>query len=151
MTPACRVCGARESLRQALAVHLCVDCWWDTFGEAHARHELARHGHGTMLQTGRKRPDFGNAFADCTCTACSYQAVAPVGEPCGPCVASAEQQRAWQAEKVLTPPDIDPDDRNRDGRLKAWAERLARAVAAELITEAQARMVLKREVRHAAA
>lgn len=140
----CRLCGSTDSLRQVLAVHVCADCWWRTFGEAHARHEYEEHGHGSMLQSGRKRPDYGNGWADCSCSVCGYQAVAPIGDPCHACIIAAERHRAWHVEKLLTPPDVDRDDPSSRGRLEAWVERLARAVDSELITEAQALAAIRR-------
>jgi hypothetical protein len=50
----------------------------------------------------------------------------------------------WQAEHVLTPPDVDRDDRGYESRMRAWADRLASAVRAEIITESQARAVWDR-------
>lgn len=67
-------------------------------------------------------------------------------DECKWCTEALENQRRWQAELVLTPPDIDPQDATFDGVMQGWAERLAVAVEAELITRHQAETAWGRAV-----
>ena len=55
--------------------------------------------------------------------------------------------RAWQAELALEPPDTNPDDETHPDTMRAWAERLAIAVQAELVTAGQAERAWKRAIR----
>jgi hypothetical protein len=66
-------------------------------------------------------------------------------QACRWCWREYDQLLRWSAEKALTPPDVDPDDIRFPDALKAWAKRLAVAVSADLITDAQARSALTRE------
>ena len=61
------------------------------------------------------------------------------GDTCNWCTTALDNQRRWQAELTLTPPDnTDPDDQRYDGIMQAWADRLETAVEAEIITAHQA-------------
>lgn len=65
-------------------------------------------------------------------------------DECDWCAAAEERQRRWQAEMVLTAPDVDPEDIAFDGATRGWADRLAVAVEAELITREQAERAWRR-------
>jgi hypothetical protein len=54
----------------------------------------------------------------------------------------------WQAALTLPPPDVDPNDARYEDRMKAWAERLARAVEAEIVTRDKALTAWRRAVTH---
>lgn len=101
---------------------------------------------GRWLQSGRLRPDFGPGFADCECPACGATAVALVGSACGYCDLARERLAGWQAALTLAPPEIDRDDRRRAGVLRGWAERLAVAVEAGIVTDDEARRAWAPEV-----
>jgi hypothetical protein len=101
---------------------------------------------GIGLQSGARRPDHGPEMADLTCVACGAGWVGPLGERCSWCIDAAERQRRWQAEMTLTPPEVDPADRTYDDRMKAWAQRLERAVKAGLIDRDRADRAWRRAV-----
>lgn len=64
------------------------------------------------------------------------------GEPdmdCPWCTRAVIRMREWQAEMTLRPPEVDPDDRDYDGAMRGWGERLAVAVRSGIVTEDQAR------------
>ena len=92
--------------------------------------------HGT--QSGPLRPDWGDQWAELTCTTCGAGWVGPIGEQCAWCDLALERQRQWQAELVLRPPEVDQDDEHYQARMTAWRGRLRRAVEAGLIDERQA-------------
>lgn len=102
--------------------------------------------HGVMVQSGKMRPDFGPAFADCVCIACGATEVAIVGESCAWCLRGHEIVLAWQIEILLRRPDVDSGDQRYSSAIDAWAERLARAVLAGVVDRHVARRVLEREV-----
>lgn len=141
----CVECGDAAEVRLAVTP-LCVTCWRSITNPWRERCGIPLIGRGHML--GAPRPD---GWALVRCIDCGYSWFGPPGERCDNCARITDNRRKWQAELVLTPPDVDPDDRNRDARLAAWAERLARAVEVDLITEAQARRALDRVVEHVAA
>lgn len=109
---------------------------------------VAFDGHGR--QTGALRPDWGDNWAELTCDQCGAGWVGPIDEPCSYCWLTLERMRAWQAEIVLTAPDVDINDRRYADTVTAWGQRLHRAVDAQLITRAQARRTYEREVKRAA-
>lgn len=96
------------------------------------------------------RPEYGPLVGDLRCTTCSATWTGRLGELCWWCQRSNEIQREHQAELVLRPPDIDPDDARYDNTMTAWAQRLAVAVRAGLVTEQQARRVWDRTNNRAA-
>lgn len=144
----CVECGASSEV-SLLVTPLCVSCWRSITNPWRERYGLPPIGRGR--QYGPLRPEWGEGWAELRCDLCSYEWVGPVAESCSRCPALLARDHAWQAELVLRPPDVEPDDRNRDDRLRAWAERLARAVKAELISADRARGALEREVQRAAA
>ncbi len=113
---------------------------------AHLVPEVLAFG-GRGAQAGPMRPDYGHRWADLRCDQCGATWVGVIGEPCWWCRRSYEITLEHQAELVLTPPDLDPDlnDAARTAALEAWAERLAVAVKAGVISEGEARGAMKRE------
>lgn len=106
---------------------------------------------GVGLQSGLVRPEFGPLFYDLTCCACDATWAGVPGETCYWCASSYNRMIFDQAEMLLEPPDVDPDDRLYDTRMQAWAERLARGVDAEIITDIEATQAWKRRSRVSAA
>jgi hypothetical protein len=104
---------------------------------------------GIGLQDGARRPDHGPECMELRCVACGATWVGPMLEHCYWCERSHARMLDHQAELVLEPPDTDPDDRNHEDRMRAWAERLARAVDAGLVTRERALSVWHREVNDA--
>ena len=105
---------------------------------------------GVMVQAGRMRPDWGPAFCDVQCIACGATEVGIVGEACWWCQRSHDIVCAWQAEIVVRVPDVDPDDARYEPAMKAWAQRMATAVKAGVVTRDQANAVWRRAVARAA-
>jgi hypothetical protein len=99
---------------------------------------------GVGEQHGPLRPDYGPDWAELICDKCDATWVAIIGSNCLWCQRALENMCRWQAELTLRLPDIDPDDQRYDNAMTAWAQRLARAVNAQLITEAKARLALAR-------
>jgi hypothetical protein len=110
------------------------------------RHALDGHGQ----QTGILRPEYGDGWAELQCDQCDATWVGPIGEPCNWCATALDNMRKWQAEKVLEAPDVDVDDERYEGVMLGWRERLRVAVAAELISDRQARNAWERVKRAAA-
>ena len=107
---------------------------------------------GIGLQSGVMRPDFGPTAAELECVACDATWTGPIGERCPYCDRHRELLLRYQAELVLTPPEIEPDAGRYDSAMAAWARQLAHAVTAEIVTEQDARRALERRggARHAA-
>lgn len=72
-------------------------------------------------------------------------------ESCHYCSTALEAMRRHQADNVIQPPDVDPDDATYDDRMTGWAKRLRVAVNAGLITEKAAIVAMDRASRKAAA
>ncbi len=105
---------------------------------------------GIGLTAGCLRPDYGEHYAELECIACAATWIGLPADPCPWCARRRANRDRWQAELVLTTPDVEPTDITRDARLQAWAERMARAVTAGLIDEREARAAWHREVIRAA-
>ncbi len=106
---------------------------------------------GVGVQDGPRRPDIGPEYAELRCVACDATWVGGLFERCPWCARQLELLQRCAAETVLTPPDVDPDDRRRTFRLEAWADRLAVAVEAGTVTRDEALAVWQREVGRVAA
>ena len=88
---------------------------------------------------------------DLQCRACGATWVGIPGEVCAWCARSLERLHEWQAQTVLTPPDVDPDDINYHNALVAWAKRLDVAVNAGIVDRHTAeRAVLRKKTTRAA-
>lgn len=101
------------------------------------------HGH----QTGPLRPDWGQGWADLTCTTCQATWTGPIGEPCHWCQQANDLMIAHHVEAVLTPPETDPHDTNRRASLAAWLDRMMVARNAGLITRDEAERAWQRATR----
>lgn len=100
---------------------------------------------GVGVQAGTLRPDFGPHYANLACNACEATWVGVVGDPCEWCARSYTTMIDHRHDLVLTPPDVDPDDRRRRPALVAWAKRLEVAVADGTVATDEARRALERE------
>ena len=79
------------------------------------------------------------------CIRCGATWDGHIGQACRWCWSEYDSLLRLSVEAVLTPPDVDHDDKRHPDALAAWAKRLAVAVQAELITEQDARTAMKRE------
>lgn len=93
---------------------------------------------GTGRQDGPLRPDWGDGWAVLRCDACDASWVGPIDEMCSWCREALERMQMDQARRVLTPPEVDADDISWRRQMDAWGQRLEVAVAADLISQAQA-------------
>jgi hypothetical protein len=142
----CSECGA-PGIRNLGARGYCMahltEVWrlirpevWLTEGGGHGLPELMR-------------PDHGEGFAELTCSCCGASWVGAAFARCPWCVALLERMRESSAAAVMTPPD--PDDLHYEERMRAWAERLARAVDAGVVRRERAVAAWRREVGRARA
>jgi bacterioferritin-associated ferredoxin len=98
--------------------------------------------------TGREitpRPDCGIGWSDLKCSVCSATWTGRPNESCGWCRNRYKSMLANQRQLTLRPNLPSRNDPKRIGALDAWAQRLARAVRSEIVTEADARDALDRE------
>lgn len=86
-------------------------------------------------------------FAWQRCDACGAQWDRQEGDECRWCADLLQNMQQWHAEQSLQAPDVDPDDITYDGVMRGWAERLAVAVEAGLITRQKAETAWKRATR----
>src|SRR4051812_9233353 len=94
-------------------------------GELFALFDPAVFAHGGIgLQSGAMRPEYGPLEADLRCCQCGAGWTGVPGDPCWWCRRYLEVMREHQAMLLLAEPDIDPDDRTFDRRMRAWADRL---------------------------
>jgi hypothetical protein len=100
---------------------------------------------GIGHQQGPHRLDWGPGWADLKCDQCDATWTGPIGETCHYCVVALENMRRWQADIILHPQLPDIDDTRRTAAVHAWAQRLATAVRAGLITRQQADNAYQRE------
>ena len=105
----------------------------------------------TGIPCGLQRPEYGPAIQDLACNACGATWAGIVGDPCTWCQEALERQHGYQAELLLTPPEVDRDDTNYETRMEAWVERMIVGVDAELITQQQAENVWARATRKSVA
>lgn len=85
------------------------------------------------------------------CNACGATWVGFAGEPCQWCIDALERQQEHQAELLLQPPDVSPDDVLYGDRMRGWADCMAVGVEAGLITVKQAENTLARTTKAAVA
>jgi len=64
------------------------------------------------------RPDVGEGFAELRCSACGATWVGAAFVRCSWCEDTIARMVVWQAESVLTPPDVDPDDSQISGVMR---------------------------------
>lgn len=100
---------------------------------------------GIGIQHGPQRPDWAPGWADLQCDQCDATWTGPIGETCGYCATNLTNMRQWQADKLLRPELPDPDDTRYVAAVTAWAQRLATAVKADLITRQHAETAYQRE------
>lgn len=141
MTP-CHACNA-PAVRDVAVDSYCADhlaALYATFDPA----VFAYNGRGRRC--GTVRPEYGHHAAELECNACGATWVGNPGDPCGYCPRILVAVTEHQADLVLIPPDVDPDNANAADIYAKWADRLAVAVEAGLITEGVAKSRLAKEV-----
>jgi hypothetical protein len=106
---------------------------------------------GIGMQAGPLRPDWGPGWADLQCDRCDAQWTGRIGEPCWWCERTLELMRAEQVERSLRAPEIAVDDERYERAMIAWGKRLRELVAADVITETQARTAWERQAKRVAA
>jgi hypothetical protein len=93
----------------------------------------------------------GDGFYEVRCACCHASWVDAAFARCPWCEATITNLARWRAEDVLRPPEVEPEDRLYDARMRAWADRLAVAVEAKIVTRDEARRAWQREVGRVAA
>lgn len=127
------------------------DLCLDELAERVAAHTALR-GYGRRVEPCQVDADIRARFPAsyvmmrCTSASCNSTWYGPRNEPCSACATALEGMQRHQAELVLQPELPDRDNARYDAALRAWGERLARGVEAELITEQQALSAWRREV-----
>lgn len=104
--------------------------------------------HGIGCQHGPLRPDWGPGWADLQCDVCQATWTGPIGEDCEYCHRWHELALETQRTVLLWPELPDPESDRYPPAIKAWAERLAQAVIAEIITQREAHKTWERNKPH---
>lgn len=143
------LCG-QPSVRLIAAIAHCHECA-EAFLEPIRARVKAREiepepGIGFGHQTGPLRPDWGDGWAEIRCDVCDATWVGPIGEYCGWCERWIELANETQRTRILWPELPDPQDERHDQALRAWAERLATAELADIVTPREAGSAWKRQV-----
>jgi hypothetical protein len=146
----CRDCGDPAE-RTVGAVALCISCADEILDPIRARVIEAATLDGAGYQIGVLRPEFGRHAADLECCSCRASWVGVPGEPCGWCERRRNAAVIEQSELVLRSSLPEPSDARFGAAAAAWAERLAVAVRAGIITEGEARGVFGQAVPDVAA
>lgn len=135
----CAECG-QPADRPLYKNVICEPCFDELAERIAVRHALRGYGQRAepCLVDADIRSRFPVRYVMLKCTSCSSVWYGPRGEPCSGCGAALELIRRHQAEMLVYPQLPHPDDVRHDGAVKAWGERLARAVESELLTEQQA-------------
>ena len=146
----CQKCPA-PAVRTLAAAALCATCCETILAPIRAR-VLARDmlqetTHGKGRQRGVLHPEYGPHDAELACDQCAAEWVGIPGDPCWWCWRRYQTLLDEQAALVLTPPDVDPDDRTYPDAVKAWAERLTRAVTAGVIDVKEAGRAYRKAMR----
>lgn len=109
---------------------------------------------GVGLPDGKQQPEYGPGIEELRCVRCDATWSGLAGDTCWWCQQAIQRQREHQADLVLEPPDVHPDDVTIDARFQGWRQRLAVAIDAGLITSTQAasawRRAIDRVAEHAA-
>jgi hypothetical protein len=98
-----------------------------------------KHNPGTFYGRGQPVGPYDQHNTRLQCDQCNAEWTGTPGDPCNYCALQHAYAIQWQAEIILTPPDIDPDYNNRHTTQNKWGKRLRRAVEADIITLQQAR------------
>jgi hypothetical protein len=146
----CRDCGDQAE-RTVGAVALCICCADEILDPIRDRVIEAATLDGVGYQIGVLRPEFGRHAADLECCSCRASWVGIPGEPCGWCERRRNAAVIEQGELVLRSPLPHSSDVRFDAAAAAWAERLAVAVRAGIVGEAEARRVFRQAVPDVAA
>jgi hypothetical protein len=104
---------------------------------------------GRGVQAGPLLPEWGPSWADVRCYVCDAGWADCVDEeglggPCPWCERRHQAIIVEQAELVLRPPEIERDDIGWPGAMKAWRDRLRRAVEVGLIANDEAERAWRR-------
>jgi len=130
---------------------LCADCHEAILAPIRARvlerDMLQETTHGKGVQCGPLEPDYGAGWAHLACDQCGATWVGKIGAACSWCQDRYQRLLDEQAQTVLTPPDVDHDDINYPAAIVAWAERLNRAVIAEIVSVEEASRAYRKAVR----
>jgi len=97
------------------------------------------------------RPEYGPLVGDLECTTCKATWTGQVGMACEWCEQQLAYAQRFQAELLLTIPDINAAHKNYEGSMRGWAERLQRGVEAGLIADADASRAWGKAVQNVAA
>jgi hypothetical protein len=104
-------------------------------------------GGGVGRQVGALRLDYGpSGWADLQCDQCGAGWTGQIDTACPWCDERIDRQWDDQRRLVLTPPDVDPDDRTYPQALVAWGERLNRAIESGLISVEEASTAYRKAV-----
>jgi len=146
----CDQCGAPADAPMYRGA-ICDPCL-DELAERVAGRQALR-GYGGRVEPTVVEPEIRERFPAqyvmlrCTSASCNSTWYGPRNERCSACATALEGMQRHQAELVLQPELPDPADVRYGGAVRAWGERLARAVEAGLITEHEALSAWRRVVR----
>lgn len=143
MTRFCSRCG-QPATKAIATTDFCDTCHHNFLQPLRDKHQPP-----TLHGTGKPIGPTNGPHTQLQCNQCNATWTGTPNEPCNYCAHQYQYALRWQAELTLTPPDIDPDDINRDNTLNEWGQRLRRAVQAEIITLQQAQHTWSKATQHA--
>jgi hypothetical protein len=112
------------------------------------RHPCPRHPPRRVRRSGEVvsyRPELGHDQVDLECDQCGATWTGRPREACPYCAGLYTRAIAEQKRLLLRPELPDVDAARRDAAVAAWADRLAVAITAEIITTQEARTAYDRE------
>lgn len=143
--PLCR-CGA-TAVRLIAAVAYCAQCADAILDPIRDRVGTVDGLVGRAVRRGADALKFGPSAFHAACDRCEATWVALVEhEPCRWCQARHRLIAVEQAALTLRAPEVDEADRRHPEAMRAWAERLKRAIEAGIVTLEQADAAWRREV-----
>ena len=150
----CSQCKS-QAWRTLGSLAYCQPCREELLQPIHERAFLPEGFDGTGRPTGTHTGAASRHIQELECHQCAATWVGKPGEYCAYCAGLYSRSVSEQKRLLLRPELPDTDSTTRPAALTAWADRLAVAITAEVITRQQARQAFNRETmkaerRHAA-
>jgi len=137
----CDRCGQAPGV-----VPLALSYWCDGCTDEIRGRTMMVEGFDGIGRPTEPRPEFGPGYHNLECDQCQASWVGRSGSSCNYCAGLGARSLAEQPALLLRPVLPVADSPNRLTAEMAWAERLANAVKAGVVTEIEARRALERVV-----